>query len=151
MSNNSSVTNQKFSFKFLIISFWPSFLWGIIILILSLISGEQAKKISFLKFEHADKLAHLGLYFIFSYLIMFGFKKFYLNEIFKHRKQAIFSALIISVIFGALMEFLQMYLKSNREAELYDFVANSIGTIIAIILFETLDKIFRKMLALVKS
>jgi len=139
-------TNRKISGKILILSFWPAIIWALIILALSLFSGEKVNQLSIFNFKFADKVAHFGMYFIFSYLIMYGFKNFYLNDIVKHRIQAYLFALLISIIFGGLMEILQMYANPTRSAEFYDFIADSAGTLLALILFEFLDKIYRKVL-----
>lgn len=143
--------NNKISTKLFLLSFWPAIVWGIVILLLSITSGETASKLFIFKFKNADKIAHFGLYFIFSYLLMFGFKRFYLNEIFRHKKQAIAYAVLISIIFGSWMEILQLTLQSTRSAEFFDFVANSIGAVFAIFLFEFIDKIIHKFFVRIKS
>ena len=150
-NNSSNNTNRKISTKVFIFSFWPSFVWASIILVLSLFSGEKVNQLSIFKIQYADKIAHFGMYFIFSYLIMYGFKNFYLNDIVKHRIQAYIFALFISILFGGLMEILQMYLNLARSPEFNDFVADSVGTLLALLLFEFLDKIYRRVIAFIIS
>ncbi len=49
-------------------------------------------------------------------------------------------AALLSVTFGILIEILQGALTRNREADLNDVIANTIGTIIAVIVITTLKR-----------
>jgi VanZ family protein len=44
--------------------------------------------------------------------------------------------LFFSIFFGVLMEIFQLYLFNGRSFELYDILANIIGSIIGVILFQ---------------
>lgn len=132
-------------------SFWLSILWGVIITLSSLLSADNVGKISVFKFQHADKFAHFGLYFIFSYFIMIGFKNIYISDIIKFKKQAITYAILISIIFGGIMEFLQITLNTNRTGELLDFIANTAGSVIAVFSFNLLHKLSKKVLITIRS
>ena len=79
--------------------------------------------------SNSDKLFHTFAYVIFTTLWFLTFYYiFKLNKI----KALIISALF-STVFGTIIEFLQGGLTTNREADLFDVIANTIGTLIAIV------------------
>ncbi|MBC7885698.1 MAG: VanZ family protein [Saprospiraceae bacterium] len=101
--------------------------WTLIILWLSLISVHSVSQYSIWNFAGADKLVHVIFYFIFSILWSIGLKN--KNSIKKF-------VLIFSVSFGILMEICQFYLSNGRSFELYDILANIIGSLGGVILFK---------------
>ena len=53
-------------------------------------------------------------------------------------KQQLYFALLFSVSFGTIMEVIQHFLPW-RSGSIYDFIANTLGVIIAIILFRIIN------------
>ncbi len=101
--------------------------WTILTLYLSLISARSASKFNLLDFVGIDKLAHLSFYTIFSFLWAMSLRNINTNKNF---------VLIFSVSFGILMEICQFYLFNGRSFELYDILANIIGSFLGVILFK---------------
>ena len=130
-----------------ILSFWKSFVWGITIILLSLLSGNKIEKISLINFQHSDKVIHFFMYFVFSYFLYEGFRHQY-NEIIKIKNQ-IMIVLLISVIFGVVMEILQLTIATNRSAEILDFVSNLAGSVLAIVLFNKIQEVIQRLKVLV--
>lgn len=104
-----------------------AFGWTLLTLYLSLISARTATKFNIWDFAGFDKLAHLVFYAIFSFLWSMSYRE---NR--EHKKFVLF----FSVSFGILMEICQFYLFNGRSFELYDILANIIGSFAGVILFK---------------
>lgn len=79
---------------------------------------------------NSDKIFHALAYAIFTAL---WFLSFYYKIELKKIKALVFSFLFSSV-FGIIIELLQGSLTKNREADLFDVIANTTGTLIAMII-----------------
>jgi len=110
---------------------------GLFVVILALVtygslgSGEEAGKINkVLQFPNSDKLIHGIMYFLLTgSLIYLLIKRF---RTFKNWKLYVI-VLASPILYGLLMEALQFWLTSNRQAEVGDFIANTAGTVTAFI------------------
>lgn len=104
------------------------FLWLVLISSLSLISIDvDREEIGFL-FVHFDKLVHFSFYFGFVLLASFSLKERKPSIIIKNSAPVV---VVVAIVYGALMEFLQYSLTNHRSADLYDIMANSLGAIMA--------------------
>ena len=104
-----------------------AFIWTLLTLYLSLISARQAAKFNMWDILGIDKLGHLVFYTIFSFLWCMALART------QTTKKNIF---IFSVSFGVFMEICQLYLFNGRSFELYDVLANIVGSFIGVILFK---------------
>ncbi|WP_396142155.1 VanZ family protein [Flavobacterium sp.] len=95
-------------------------LWTIGVTVASLASLKNMPAISI---PGNDKTAHFIFYFVFFVLWYFGLKRFV-----KYRRFDLILVLI-TLFYGICMEFFQAKLTANRQADFYDFLANSIGTL----------------------
>ena len=101
----------------------------IVIAILSLIRiGKQPVVISF---KYLDKLEHAIAYLTLAFLWLFTFK---------NNKKVRYVVLILCVLFGVLMEFLQSSLTNYRTFDYADMIANALGVLIAFFLFILIKK-----------
>ncbi len=103
---------------------WPSILWAAFILVLCLMPGRDLPSVSL--FEY-DKLGHFGIYFILSVAMFYGWQK-----------QTRFSSLhvnmflkivLITAAYGFAVEVMQGTLTTDRQFDLFDALANSLGAI----------------------
>lgn len=101
--------------------------WTLLTLYLSLISARSASEFNLLDFVGFDKIAHLSFYTIFSFLWSMSLRETNTGKNF---------VLFFSVSFGILMEICQFYLFNGRSFELYDILANIIGSFLGVILFK---------------
>ena len=73
-----------------------------------------------------DKIFHFSAYalltFLWFYTFLYSFK-------FK-KKQAVLFAVVLSVIFGIIIEVLQGVITIFRTLDVYDIVANTLGTLL---------------------
>ena len=81
-------------------------------------------------FLHADKVIHFLMYTGLSFSLI---PALLIN---KKYKRSYFLSLIISVFVGFLMEYFQQVLVIGRSAEFFDFVANTIGSIAGISIYQ---------------
>ena len=104
----------------------PTILVCTLVLILSVINTGVLPKTDV---PSADKIVHTIMYFGITLILMLNQTR-YLREVIR-RKQMWFTFLF-SVSFGTLMEVIQHFLPW-RSGSIYDFIANTIGVIIAIV------------------
>ncbi len=104
-------------------------LWTGVILYLSLISAQEAKKFNVWDIVGLDKLGHLIFYAGMTILWSMAITR-------KQPEKKII--LFFSISFGVLMEICQLYLFNGRSFEIYDIVANIVGSVIGWILFKNL-------------
>ncbi len=111
--------------------FTLSILLLIVIAYLSLMPTTNVSNIKL--FHHQDKIIHMLMYLILSLSILYGFYK--QIKLFKYFK---LTSVVIAGLYGILLEFCQAYFTINRECELLDSLANIIGAILSIIIFNIL-------------
>ncbi len=114
-------------------SFIFSFIWMIIIIILSLLPVSNLNIPKVITIPHLDKLAHMFMYFVYTLLLVFGFRIYNQGD-FKNRYYVI--SLVVAIILGGLTEIAQGILFSSfsRQKDLMDFLANTAGALFALII-----------------
>lgn len=85
----------------------------------------------------SDKLAHFLAYFVFA-IVWFLFL-FFSEKRKENFKQSLIKSFLICFLFGGMMELLQMLLTSYRSAEWNDMLANTSGTIFAVVLLKVFE------------
>lgn len=113
--------------------YWKSITWIIVILFLSAISGNELKKVPIIPIPHFDKIVHFGMYFILTSVLILDFTASRLRSMNpKMNFKTLFFILIFSISYGILMELMQEYVFEKRSADFYDFLANSLGSFMAL-------------------
>lgn len=106
--------------------FIPALAWVTLITILSGYPGRDLPKAPFDEF---DKLVHLIIYAILSGLLLIAF--------FKNQKTTplyFWISILFASSYGGIVELLQQYFFINRYGDWYDFLANTIGAILGVII-----------------
>ena len=99
---------------------WPALACALLILVITGIPGNQIPEIpTFLDWLSPDKIVHVAIFGLLSYLILFGNRQQYLNC--KNRSYYIIVAVLISAVYGLITELLQFYVFIGRNANVYDF------------------------------
>ncbi|OFX37180.1 MAG: hypothetical protein A2X08_06275 [Bacteroidetes bacterium GWA2_32_17] len=126
------------------ISFIKAIIWAILIFIGSYISGNSLNEIKFINIPGFDKIIHFTWYFVLTLFVLAGTDK-WLGKI---KFISFLIIVLMCVSYGALMEYLQGTLFVARSMDIFDFIANSTGTIVGAILFSGLykRKFWRKIL-----
>ena len=120
-----------------------TFLCLMALLTSAMLTGASLLKIDLeatpkLLFKHADKVMHLTAYFVLTTSWLFAFM-----HLMNLRTKVIICSLVL--LYGVLMELLQGYLTTYRQPEFLDFVANTVGVLIAFLSYRVLQNIFVKL------
>src|SRR5690349_13553587 len=106
----------------------PALAWLIITIILLVMPGSDVPTLPFLDLVYFDKWVHIGMFGVLTFLWSFTFLK---TELIAKRMFVIIT--IVSILYGVMMEFVQKYFAFERDFDLLDMVADSIGSILAFI------------------
>lgn len=119
---------------------WPGISWAIIILLLSGLPGNYFPRVStFWDWLAPDKLVHVFMFAVFTFAILWGNRRQYKQP--GKRSVIVVVSLAVGISFGALTEYLQDVVFIGRHGNVYDFYANTAGSILGVLVF---DKLFRK-------
>ncbi|MGE0078400.1 MAG: VanZ family protein [Bacteroidales bacterium] len=115
-----------------------SILWALVILILCGAPSSGFPKIGFLNIPHLDKIVHFGLYFIFTLLLVSEHNPLRCKQ--NVTKQSLIVGFSVAVIYGLLIEMLQWLVFTSRSAEFFDFLANTVGATLAILVYRLVNR-----------
>jgi VanZ family protein len=94
----------------------------------------------FSRIPHFDKITHFGLYFIFALFLMSGFSRQYERT----STKAYTASFLLAFVFGCMIEFIQE--KVGRSYDIYDMIANTVGIVVSLFLFNPIKWILRNIL-----
>lgn len=106
---------------------WAVWGWATLILVLSAL---RVPNITAVNTTHLDKVAHWGMYGIFTFILLF---LPHLNQKTNFARYTI--AAVSAILYGILMEILQNYFFSARSFDILDILANITGVFSAAICF----------------
>ncbi|HLG35362.1 MAG TPA: VanZ family protein [Bacteroidia bacterium] len=109
---------------------YPSLLWATFIFLLTFTSGKEFPEVTLISF---DKLIHVFLFTVQSYLLMRGFIR--QSTVMPLRYSPVIFSLLASAFLGAVTELMQAYLLADRAGDIYDFISNCIGTGAGVVIF----------------
>lgn len=115
---------------------WYPIVWFLVILVLCATPGKDIPHISFLELLAFDKWVHAGIFFILVLLMIRGFRMQRSGWIFDH---AVIFTLVFSISYGGILELLQGAVFEDRSADVYDFIANTFGAIVGVMLYRKLS------------
>lgn len=101
--------------------FIPALIWAIVILVLSLISANKIPHFAWSDFIALDKVAHIGMYFVFALLLNAGF---YCSG---RKERRVREYVLFGALFGLIVEGLQYVSHTGRHFEWADVAANTLG------------------------
>jgi glycopeptide antibiotics resistance protein len=116
----------------------PPLLWATAILFLTLLPAASMPQVPAWELISFPTLAHAVVFFILAVLLLRGFTK--QTTLPALSRQATLLTLIGSVLFGAGIEGLQMFLNWGRQGDPLDVISNSIGTVAGIATYHWLLK-----------
>ncbi len=91
-----------------------------------MLPGSKVPTLGFWNFLPIDKIVHLGLYGVLSFLFCLDFRKQYLSS--ELRFYGI--AIALSFLYGIVNEGLQLALTVDRSFEIGDVIANGLGAVL---------------------
>ncbi|RTL11303.1 MAG: hypothetical protein EKK56_08800 [Flavobacteriaceae bacterium] len=104
--------------------FWLALIWTFVITVASLVSVNSFSKI---KSVGNDKMVHFLFYLFF--VIFWGLVK---RQNDSNRKYYLF-IFFVAMSYGLIIEVLQEILTNTRQADFYDFLANTMGAFVGLI------------------
>lgn len=81
-------------------------------------------------FHGIDKVAHFCMYAGLSGIVWIEFLLHHKKNL-TNTKYAIIGAVICPILFGAIIEFLQAHMTTDRQGDILDFLANISGVLVA--------------------
>lgn len=112
----------------------PAIFWSIVLGFLMLLPSDKIPESQLLTF---DKINHLIAYGLLSFLIALGYRLKPSTR--QKRKHYIIRALILSVLYGTVLELLQ-YFVPGRALEMFDIIANVTGCLLGILIFNIFQR-----------
>lgn len=104
-------------------AYWPAVLWGIFILVATLMPGKSIPSVSFFRF---DKLIHAIIFGVFAGLCLYGMIQY--KEKVTYKEWSLIG--LFTIVWSISIEGMQSLIP-DRSADLYDVIANTIGVMIA--------------------
>jgi len=123
--------------KKFVISYYKSLLVFLLILFASIIPADEVTDVSWLSFPNLDKLIHLGMYFTFTLVLIFDISKS--KPSYSNQKIYLFSG-FLAFFYGGILEFGQFAFTDSRSGDFFDFLFNTAGALLAILLWLILKK-----------
>jgi VanZ like family len=121
-----------------LIYYWKSIIWAGIIFILSAISGNELNKVHFINIPNFDKIVHFSLYFILLFLLLAARTKTIHYKQIKSRNAYVFAT--TTFIYSLTNEVLQKTVFVSRSFETVDLIANLLGIICCLFVFQYYNK-----------
>lgn len=115
---------------------WYPFVWFLVILALCATPGKDIPHISFLELLAFDKWVHAGIFFVLVLLMIRGFRLQNGGWLFVN---AFLISTVFSIAYGGVLEILQGAVFEDRSADIYDFIANSFGALVGVVLYRKLS------------
>ncbi|MHB8259461.1 MAG: VanZ family protein [Bacteroidia bacterium] len=118
--------------------FLPFVLWTFIIFALCSMPGKAIPKIDWLELLSFDKFVHASIFFVEQILLMRALlslqKKTFLSKNYR------WLSVLFCVAYGGSLEIMQYYIFSERSGDVLDFIANTTGCLIGLVVFKPLTK-----------
>ena len=96
--------------------------------------GRDVPHISFLEMLSFDKWVHASIFFVLTLLLA---KAIHLSN--NQSTVYLFISTATAIIYGGALEIMQGLVFEERSADVYDFIANSVGAIAAWFLYKKMD------------
>ena len=106
---------------------WITGFWALIILLLSVIPGEDLPSISIWE---ADKMAHAFVYALLCFGVILTLRRQSFLPL--NRFKGIIFAFLLCNLYGWSIECIQGEFLANRTFDVYDLMANGIGCFLAV-------------------
>jgi VanZ family protein len=104
--------------------------WLVFISFSSLFSFSGMVKTSRFNIPHADKVVHFVFYFVLAFLGVLATKQSVKGNANSHN--VLLYTFLFASFYGILMEFFQYYFTQNRQGDILDVLANTLGAMVGI-------------------
>ena len=112
--------------------FIPGIAWFFVVLVLICIPGEDLPKVdNWMIAIDYDKLIHIGIFGFLAFLFMYPATKSTLSK--KRKLYFCIKIALVTVVWGYTTEVLQKFYIPGRSYDLADWLADSIGGVLALV------------------
>ena len=111
----------------------PGILCGIFIMILTVLPGSLFPRVK--PAIGLDKVVHIFMYAGFAFACLWGYRSQFVSNGLAYKKRAVLLAIVISIAYGGLTELIQEHIVPTRSGDLFDFVADCLGTVLGVLVF----------------
>lgn len=113
--------------------FIPAIIWFLIVLVLLFLPGSDLPKVDdWFNMIHFDKWVHIGIFSVLAFLFMFPIIRSSLSATAKWHW--VIRIALATSIWGLTSEVIQKYFIPGRSFDWFDWTADSIGAILALLL-----------------
>ena len=116
----------------------PSLIWALFILLLCALPGSVIPELTFLDWLKPDKLVHLFLFGVLSFLLIKGLAEQTAQKFFYSNPKVL--SILISALYGVFIELLQEFIFTSRHGDVYDAIADAIGALIGLWVYDLWQK-----------
>ncbi len=109
--------------------------WLVFITFSSLFSFSGMVKDSRFNIPYADKVVHFVFYFVLVFLGVLAVKQSI--KVKSDTKNTLVYAFLFAFFYGILMEFFQYFFTENRQGDILDVLANTLGAIAGVIVISS--------------
>ncbi|MFM7053169.1 MAG: VanZ family protein [Bacteroidota bacterium] len=113
-------------------------IWAILIWAFSSIPNTELPDFSFWRILSGDKLIHVFLYGVLSFLLVGSSLKQHMYR--RVRYNALTFSLFATSVYGVLIELYQEFVLTDRFGDWADALANFVGALLGLILFKSIFK-----------
>jgi len=104
----------------------PGIIWTLLIALATLLPGNFIPKITtFIDWLSPDKLVHLFLFGIYTFLLIEGFSR--QSRYAFLQKHPVIIAIMLGIVFAFFTETMQKFVIPGRNGNVYDFLADTLG------------------------
>ena len=132
-----------------ITSFWKTIIWACVVLFLSLSSENNLPNPSWLMFPHIDKAVHFIMYFVFVLVLIHDSQHY--SKIRLNHGQIILISVLIVIGWGGFLEILQRIPSIHRNSDFFDFLANTVGAVVASMFYRIFEPLLNKINNIIQS
>lgn len=113
----------------------PVLVWGLTIMVLMLMPGQHIPKIEDNFLLSPDKLAHIAVFFVLTFLMVRALRK--QSRFLRLKTQSALFSFIIVGSYSLVLESLQV-LVADRMVDIYDGVANLCGCVLGYLVYKAI-------------
>jgi len=110
-----------------------SFAWAAMIAFMYFVPGKDLPMVDVWDLLKFDKIGHFTVFCIFAIVLKTGLsRQIRFRQI---RQKAARWTLYIAVSYGGVLEYFQGRLIQDRTSDIWDFIANTVGVLVGIVIF----------------
>ena len=111
--------------------YWKTIFWAVLIVLLSTMPVQRIPGTRLFDIPHFDKFVHFSLYATLTTLWLID----YFKNTYNLSAVRVVFIILISISYGAMMELVQKVFIQQRSGDWFDFLANTTGIFVALLLF----------------